>query len=381
MMIKALAGCEFQPPSVTASVAEEPCAEWQPQHFEPCELPVSEDGLELLDPGTYVYNTDTRTLIDPAGNEVAHQSTAFSALVVLFAQRVKIGSEATLRAIGEKPLLVASWSDITVAGAITVSSEEADGKGAGADPVECESVAAESGESDPGGAGGGGGGGFGEVGGSGGDGDSNENAGDDGIGTGGIGGRPALVSIDMPFVPRGGCPGADGGVGAPSKLGLGGPGGGAIQLTALQSIAVNGMITAAGQGGSGDDQDAGGGGGGSGGYLGLDAPQVDVSGATLACNGGGGGGGGDDGNRGGLGENGSIGMARALGGSGSEPGGTAGARGGSAESPAGESVVAFDTGGGGGGGGSVGLIAVWTDTWLDAEAILSPTPTRFTERP
>ncbi len=387
-MALGLAGCAFEPPSLTGEPPTgepptgelptgEPCQEWQAEHFEPCDLSVSEEGLELLEPGTYVYNTDTRSLRDPAGDEVAHHSDEQSALVIVSAQHIAIGSEATLRAVGQRPLVLASWSDITVAGVITVSSNENDGQGAGANPASCEPLAAGAGEDDAGGAGGGGGGGFAALGGDGGDGDSNENVGNDGIGDGGSGGLLVQMTSDMPFAPRGGCPGGDGGEGGSGRSGLGGAGGGAIQLTALESISISGTIAASGQGGQGENQDAGGGGGGAGGYIGLDSLEVDVAGGTLACNGGGGAGGGDDGNTGGLGDNGAIGMARAQGGSGGTPGGTPGARGGSALSPAGENVIAFDTGGGGGGGGSVGVIAVWADMWLDPEAILSPIPTRF----
>lgn len=71
-----------------------------------------------------------------------------------------IGARSTLRVIGTRPLIVASWSTIEVNGVVDASSS-AITIGAGGNPVECAGHAATAGAKDPTGASGGGGGSFG----------------------------------------------------------------------------------------------------------------------------------------------------------------------------------------------------------------------------
>ena len=367
-----LAACGFSgshagDPAVDATVVA--CAAWEPEYIDPCAIVLPSESLDLNMSGTYIYDTDTRTLRDPGGAAILHASEDQAPFVLVSVQGLRVGASATLRAIGVKPLFIVSWSTIRIDGAIDVSSSAGGGLGAGANAADCG--AAQVGEDDPGGAGGGGGGGFGAAGGKGGDGDSNQNAGDDGIAIGGT----ASGASATPTIVRGGCPGADGGQGSPGKRGRGGAGGGAIQLGAAVALVIQGTIAAGGHGGLGMDSDAGGGGGGSGGYVGLDAPTVDATGATIASNGAAGAGGGDDANVGGAGGDGASGAAGAVGGAGGLPGGTSGGTGGSLASPGGATVTAFNTGAGGGGGGGVGFILVWSAAWNATGAVISPAET------
>jgi hypothetical protein len=96
--------------------------------------------------------------------------------------------------------------------------------------------------------------------------------------------------------------GGAGGLGGLACGTPGGGGGGALQLSALERIAVTGTIDAGGGGGVGGiactmigELADGGSGGGAGGAIYLDAPAIDIAATgVLAANGGGGGGGGCD---------------------------------------------------------------------------------------
>ncbi|MFO0595195.1 MAG: putative metal-binding motif-containing protein [Myxococcaceae bacterium] len=185
------------------------------------------------------------------------------------------------------------------------------------------------------GVGGGGGGGFGSAGGAGGE------SGGGGAGTAGIvNGNATLTPL------RSGCAGGNGSQ-------PGGAGGGAVQLTVSGTLAINGIVSAPGRGGSGGNGvGQGAGGGGSGGAILLEASALTLGAASvLAANGGGGAEGGallagEDGAAGtesttpaAGGQNGNL-----FGGS----GGQGGARGGAAGAGQG---VGSGTGAGSGGGG------------------------------
>jgi hypothetical protein len=183
----------------------------------------------------------------------------------------------------------------------------------------------------------------------------------------------------------GGSPGGNGshkGVNDTTCLsaGLGGGGGGAIQISSAVSITMpNGYINAGGGGGSDicmhtqmspppGNSSAYPGGGGSGGLIFLEAPTISVDGQAvgLYANGGGGGGGYDNG-----GANAVIGNSAALGGGGGGFNGGAGAY-----SPDGKVLHSATPSSGGGGGGGVGRI--WVRTHLLPAAIgppSSPAPT------
>ncbi|MBI4821730.1 MAG: hypothetical protein HY791_36050 [Deltaproteobacteria bacterium] len=219
---------------------------------------------------------------------------------------------------------------------------------------------------------------------------------------------------------RGGSFGTEGGGGGPAAHGsqnlvplyggmrgqnicagsaLGGGGGGAVQISAGQEVRISGSINASGGGGgwgrSGDSCNGGGGGGSGGGIL-LEAPRVELSGATkIVANGGGGGSGGGTDNSGNSGSDGLLGSDPASGGprivegtcplypdiySGS--GGNGGALvtlpepGGSGDSETRCLSSAYT--GDGGGGGSVGRIRINTvrgRQGCTCLATLSPEPT------
>jgi hypothetical protein len=168
--------------------------------------------------------------------------------------------------------------------------------------------------------------------------------------------------------------------------GLGGGGGGAIQLTAGTSLQIGaaGRLLVNGGGGLGGCADSSsnparsGGGGGSGGALFLEAPILTIdNGAVLTANGGGGGGGADTGDkRGNNGQNGSASDNPALGGAtvGSGPNNPSGTGGNGAAGtilPTSGSVTA-NTGGGGAG---LGRTVFRAQTQPTSPAIISPAAT------
>ncbi len=354
------------------------CETWTPRptHFEPCDLPAPLGPLNLEMEGEYVYDTDAVTLRDPAGNERAHASVELFGnppVRAISVDRLLVGNVARLRAVGSKPLLVASWSEIVVDGAIDVSSNAV--SGAGASTGDC-TPSGGGGQDDEGG-GGGGGGGFSGNGGNGGN----------GAGAGAGAGGNAGIGIPTPGTVRGGCPGARGGIGSDGDgTGAGGAGGGALQLTARSRIDIRGQLHAGGAGGGGGrcaegNTRSGAGGGGSGGLLDLEAPTIVFgSNAVVAANGGGGG----EGCQGGTTDAGTAGQAsneRAPGASGTSNTGGDGGAGGAGSNRDGidgsDGTVFFaDRGSGGGGGGGTGYIIIEGSDSVASGAVLSPPPTQ-----
>jgi hypothetical protein len=183
--------------------------------------------------------------------------------------------------------------------------------------------------------------------------------------------------------------------------GQSGGGGGALQISARESIQVTGVINVGGGGGGGGVSafsSAGAGGGGSGGALLLEAQTVIVNGKLVANGGGGGGGGGET--RGGTsGMSGGAGIFGELdpasGGDGDDGGGCAlhGYTSGGWGGVGGRGVDAAGTGGPsdgfngclggnhffvgyGGGGGGVGRIRINTKTGCQCGGgMISPSPT------
>jgi hypothetical protein len=157
--------------------------------------------------------------------------------------------------------------------------------------------------------------------------------------------------------------GSGGGAGSPGETTMtpsGGGGGGALQLTALGSLEITGIIHAGGAGGDVGSTAAvnagAGAGGGSGGAILLEAPAVTIgASAIVAANGGGGGGGGSE-VLGTPGQNARASLVAAAGGIAGEVGGTQGGAGGTATTSA--LAGASGASNGAGGGGGVGAIAV-----------------------
>lgn len=279
--------------------APEICTTWNARHFTPCAIPAPGPAVTLPAGSTITYDTDLPGFVEdpPADPPALALAQGGAEAVLISVESLTIPAGTTLRAIGARPLVIASWSTISIDGVLDVGSSTADGRiGAGANPTICGVGRAQAGDDETttgGGSGGGGGGAFGGNGGKGGPGDGLENP-------GGNGGQKTTI----PTIVRGGCAGAASGKAGPDSqvtaatgddtVTAGGAGGGAIQLSARVSISVGtaGRVRAGGAGGRGaiDGTACGGGGGGSGGFIGFDAPAYGfTTNARIASNGGGGG--------------------------------------------------------------------------------------------
>jgi len=314
------------------------------------------------------------------------QTGSSTAAVVLGMTGLTVNSSLTV--FGNRPVIVAVWGDVTVAGAGLVSARSAMGFDAGAGSNPSGSCGQQDGLVASSSVGSGGGGGaFGTAGG---------NAGDL-TGTGGAnGGNGGSSTGNTTITPlRGGCPGGAGG--RPNDTSAsgsgGGAGGGAIQISAAGLLSISGTVTASGAGGQGGLRDQlsssseggnGGGGGGSGGAVLLEGQDVLIpAGARLTSNGGGGGEGGDGNAGNNNGDPGSDGpTTTAAGGAGGSAqvscasDGTTG--GSSAGAPTAATNVTFTSGGcaTGAGGGSAGRIRVNGHASCSVTStVLSPTPT------
>lgn len=351
------AGADVDGPTADADTFD--CKIFEGRQFKGCDIPRPTESLTLDVAGTYTYNTDTGALGAPGGTTTTPANVVVPAGRVISVEAFNLASGARLRVLGAKPLIVASWSTIDVAGVIDASSNATE-NGAGANPSGCAQHAAGPGQSNTSGAGGGGGGGNGGAGAAGGRGDA---------GNGGAGGATVTAPLLL-----GGCAGGNGGNG--NQLGgAGGSGGGAIQLTARDSVTIRGTVHAGGAGGAGgsggNDAAAGGGGGGTGGMIGIESMSITIqSGAILAANGGGGGGGSDD-QLGGRGQDGQPLATRAVGGT-EVNAGRGGLGSGGAVLTGGIGGDSGANGAGGGGGGAGFIVLAATTAPSVTGAIVSP---------
>src|SRR5262245_14187459 len=133
------------------------CHSFSSQYFSACNIPPPGDALVLDQAGTYTYNTDFATLMDPASTPIHPPEQIAGPALLISVDSLTIAHGTTLRVVGAKPLLVASWSKITIDGAIDVGSNMT-GPGAGANPATCTAHVAVHGNDSTGGSGGGGGG-------------------------------------------------------------------------------------------------------------------------------------------------------------------------------------------------------------------------------
>ncbi|HET9625974.1 MAG TPA: hypothetical protein VFP84_31655, partial [Kofleriaceae bacterium] len=242
---------------------------------------------------TLAAGATINTSVTTAGNCSELQAQPGGGSVCIIAgTTITLASGGTVRAIGGNPIVLVAAQTISIAGTLDASSHA--GETVGGAPVlgagarsatDCNAIGTDGtiGQNDNGGSGAAGGS-FGTAGGAGGNGKN-----------GTTHGVPAAAQSPTRLV--GGCPGGKGGDGAGTGGGsAGGAGGGAVYLSARQALSVTGKIIASGAGGLGGTDgmfsSGGGGGGGSGGMIGLEAPQITVSGSIFANGGGGGGGGG-----------------------------------------------------------------------------------------
>jgi len=278
--------------------------------------------------------------------------TQANGFCVIAAETIQI--EATVRAVGTKPLVLVATKTIDVGSTLEAASRRSGAApyvntqtGAGSDPTGgCD------GGTNPAVNGGGAGGSFIGAGGIG------------GAGTGGTGGAPGTKRTAVNTL-RGGCRGQD----APGTGGKGGRGGGAVYLIAETSILIDAAINASGEGGHpGITGSVGAGGGGSGGMIVLDSPMITNNSAVFA-NGAGGGEGSGNTTPGNPGPEPIDQNAAPGGGGGTTNGGDGGRGSGGGMADGGNGVN--DTNSGGAGGGGIGLIRVFRGTLTGA---VSPAP-------
>jgi len=394
---------------IDAHVGDAPalCSTWHPNDFEPCSIGSPMGEVHLTAAGSpYVYDTTVMggelrdkngTVLMSSPLTLMQADNTFVALLSI--DKLTIDATVKWNVIGTKPLIVASWSTIAIAGDLDAGSHETEVDmatrtdassqvGAGAlDALTCGTRAGSPGfdAASSGGSGGGGGGAFGGGGGTG-------AVGDTGCSSSPCprpGGPGGMALATRPTSYHGGCPGGAGGkagtgASAPADqntVALGGAGGGAIVLAARMDIQISGVVRAGGAGGAGAPLHTagGGGGGGAGGYLGFDAQTLDVMGTgVVAANGGGGGGSAPftTGNAyGNIGTDGQPSGTAAPGGPAQASGcGLAGASGSAGATLVGTTATGNDACGGGGGGGGAGYIVVRAQTFdHGGSTIVSPT--------
>lgn len=319
---------------------DDPCQMWtfDPGGIPRCSLPPPAGTIDVTS-AAWTLDGDTGMVSDGAiPFAVGHG--VVDGVDVISVDRVTIPAGGVLRVTGSRPVLIASWSTITIdaTGVVDASSNDS-GRGPGSPAGAC--MPAMIGEQHATGDSGSGGAGFGANGGTGG-------RGHNGASIGGAGGT--AIGLPAPF--GAGCDGAAGAHGE-----AGGWGGGGIAIAARTSFTLGGVIHAGGQGGTGGSGNRhGGGGGGSGGMIRIEAAALTIEdSAVLAANGGQGGGGAGD-NNAGDGVDGRASASPASSANGSGDGGGDGGAGGAFDIPAG-GTGGDGSEGGGGGGGAVGYIA------------------------
>ncbi|MBS1118976.1 MAG: hypothetical protein H6Q90_1204 [Deltaproteobacteria bacterium] len=375
-----VAGCSFHPPSaagdaagsadptIDADVGSDALVDGTPHrdipHLpSPAELPgsaaLSLSGQVTIDTTLLMLSTGA----PPSGVSIEQvaQDPGGSSLMVIHADVFTVTVGSVVRVVGTRPLVIVART-ISIAGVLDASANTST-RGAGGHAT---------GDGNPAGGGsagahvdpfhdsGGGGGGFGATAARGGSAGTNQLC----LAGEATGGPPGDV-LDLPaiVVLQGG---GAGGAGSPGDCPAasnapGGAGGGAIQLSATETLVISGIVHAGGGGGTGgvfcNTVDSGsGGGGGAGGAIYLDAPAIAFTGALLANGGGGGGGGCAPDGAGSDGADGSATGAVATGGNAGGGCGTLGGNGGTNATAPGAGLDQSCDGNAGGGGGAVGRI-------------------------
>ncbi len=322
---------------------------YQPSNFTETELPTA--GADFTVSCALVVDTTTPSVLGgtcaslPAFT-VINGAAGAEPVVLFLVNNFTVSLGASLEVRGSRPAIFAVLGDVTIAGPVIVSNA------AGTSAACGNGGTGFNGPSSGQGNGGGGGAGFGTAGGAGGT-SNNEGSGAAGMSNG----TPTLIPL------RGGCNGGAGGGGISG--GAGGLGGGALQISAVGLVTIDGLVTAFGHGGGGPifSQNGGGGGGGSGGALLFEGQTVTLgSNAGGVANGGGGGEGGSLGSAS-AGSDGRQDAQPAAGGGMGTPGGGNGGSGGAAgAAPLTGLAASTSDRGGGGGGGAVGFIRINAST-------------------
>lgn len=349
-------------PAPTDAEADRPDAGtvFVPSHIQPVYSLAASDVTIAID--TEV-DTTART-IKPAGGAAtvsADLTLSPEGATVWSVGALTIDASMKLIVRGSRPLVIVATRAVTLNGAIDGAAGAVAGPG-GASPAMGAGKGAD-GMKNNNDAAGGGGAGYASIGATG------------GLKNAALGGLGGAVTNASSTVLAGGSGGGHGGGFANNACndatrGRGGPGGGAIQISALGKISVSstGGIYVGGGGGSGGCKDSGGndaytggGGGGAGGTVVLESVAgVELAALSLIAAGGGGGGeGGEGGKNGTDGQPGPYGIIAATGGNGGNGGdGGAGGIGGGAFVTL--PFPGFLGDSGGGGGGAAGRLLIGT---------------------
>ena len=349
------------------------CAEMIPSNVEPSLWRADARDVIAEPLGEPLYFDTSRCMARMADSMVVPQAGDAPEICVLMVRDFIVRRNAGMIIRGDRPVAILATGDVIIeedgyieasgrgeapgpGGARGGNVREENGKGAGAGIAgDREGMFSD---------GGGGGGAFCGDGGDGGDGGS--------AGGGNGGGASSGVNFLQPL--RGGSGGGigTGGPGTsstdPGNIGLGGAGGGALQISALGEIRIDGFILAGGGGGGGGGRGDGnwgaGGGGGSGGGVLLEAPTIVVAAtAGVTTSGGGGAGSASSSGPGADGQDGAMTLGRADGGaSGGTDFGASGGDSGGGGDPDGLDGDDNSRSGanGGGGGGGVGCVVYRT---------------------
>ena len=346
-----------------------PCWQWTPTNFDSCTLPAP---APLSVTGALTISTDSPPNTLPS--TVLTQSDN-SHLLVFHLSSLDISGSLTIT--GSIPVVFAVDTSATIEGSVATS--------AGAnDTTRCATRAGSPGTastaSDTGGGGGGGAAGADD----GGDGTDGTN-GNSPNGHGNHGAHGSKITSTLsPLVA--GCAGGKGGsTNGNGTPGVGGSGGGAVQISAQQSITIDGVINAAGHGSSVPTAQTGAGGGGSGGAVFLEGGAVTIAASASVCAdagaGGQGGGSSNSGNGGSTSPCSSTAGAVQLttnldnfGGTGGTGGFRTTTKGGNAGPASNDSAGGHGAAGGGGGGG-VGWIRLrGANSAPTVTGVLTPAP-------
>ncbi len=346
----ALAGCN-------AIFGLDPACGWQTSNVDGCALIAGQNLADwTLSGPEAIVDTSLGAASWTIPADVVRLRTVASGdqkVAVLIVQDLNIPSTATLSVRGDRPLVILVKGIATIDGIVSYDGVKR-GPSTPANVCPGQGVFGHASLGTSEGSGGGGG--------------SLGTSGADGGAAGGLdGGMAGAVSMNPTAVPL--LMGCDGGAGGfTATAGVGGRGGGALQISAATQIVITGTVGAGGAGGPGGvSRSAGGGGGGGGGTILIESPDVMLApgawnpdGPKLCANGGGGGAGADPGNSV-AGPRGTdavcldLAAAGGMGVNSQPPGGNGASR---STIATGGASTATISGGGGGGGGGLGTIRI-----------------------